>query len=134
MAEREGFEPSVGVTLRRFSKPVPSASRPPLRVRRARLGPPRCGDLADLGRRDKRRETAVGGQSGRRYGSALLTEPSPLGGELGAAEQAVDSSEQLLEGASLGNEGNVPNVFGEVVHGGCRVESEGDVAGIVLRS
>ena len=32
MAEREGFEPSVGLTLRRFSKPVPSATRPPLRI------------------------------------------------------------------------------------------------------
>ena len=31
LAEREGFEPSVGLTLRRFSKPVPSATRPPLR-------------------------------------------------------------------------------------------------------
>ena len=30
-AEREGFEPSVAVVpLRRFSKPVPSATRPPL--------------------------------------------------------------------------------------------------------
>jgi hypothetical protein len=33
LAEREGFEPSVGLTLRRFSKPVPSATRPPLRER-----------------------------------------------------------------------------------------------------
>ena len=32
MAERAGFEPAVGVTLRRFSKPLPSATRPPLRV------------------------------------------------------------------------------------------------------
>ena len=32
VAEREGFEPSVEFPLRRFSKPVPSASRPPLRV------------------------------------------------------------------------------------------------------
>ncbi len=31
MAERAGFEPAVGVTLRRFSKPLPSATRPPLR-------------------------------------------------------------------------------------------------------
>ncbi len=31
MAEREGFEPSVGVNLRRFSKPLPSTTRPPLR-------------------------------------------------------------------------------------------------------
>ena len=31
MAEREGFEPSVEVfPLRRFSKPLPSAARPPL--------------------------------------------------------------------------------------------------------
>ena len=31
MAEREGFEPSVEVLpLRRFSKPLPSATRPPL--------------------------------------------------------------------------------------------------------
>ncbi len=33
MAERAGFEPAVGVTLRRFSKPLPSATRPPLRAR-----------------------------------------------------------------------------------------------------
>ena len=33
MAERAGFEPAVGVTLRRFSKPLPSATRPPLRER-----------------------------------------------------------------------------------------------------
>jgi hypothetical protein len=32
MAEREGFEPSVGVNLRRFSKPLPSATQPPLRA------------------------------------------------------------------------------------------------------
>ena len=32
MAERAGFEPAVGVTLRRFSKPLPSATRPPLRT------------------------------------------------------------------------------------------------------
>src|SRR4029078_11861919 len=32
-AEREGFEPSIGVDpLCRFSKPVPSATRPPLQV------------------------------------------------------------------------------------------------------
>jgi hypothetical protein len=31
LAEREGFEPSVEVLpLRRFSKPLPSATRPPL--------------------------------------------------------------------------------------------------------
>ena len=31
MAEREGFEPSVRIfSLRRFSKPLPSATRPPL--------------------------------------------------------------------------------------------------------
>ncbi len=30
LAEREGFEPSVGFPLRRFSKPVPSATRPSL--------------------------------------------------------------------------------------------------------
>src|SRR4051812_12901967 len=29
-SEREGFEPPVRVTVRRFSKPVPSATRPPL--------------------------------------------------------------------------------------------------------
>lgn len=34
LAEREGFEPSVEIlSLRRFSKPLPSATRPPLRVR-----------------------------------------------------------------------------------------------------
>src|SRR5215207_95400 len=34
IAEREGFEPSIGVDpLCRFSKPVPSATRPPLQVR-----------------------------------------------------------------------------------------------------
>ncbi len=33
MAERVGFEPTVGVTLRQFSKLLPSATRPPLRVR-----------------------------------------------------------------------------------------------------
>ncbi len=32
LAEREGFEPSVELPLRRFSKPVPSATRPPLRA------------------------------------------------------------------------------------------------------
>ena len=33
MAEREGFEPSVEIlSLRRFSKPLPSATRPPLQV------------------------------------------------------------------------------------------------------
>jgi hypothetical protein len=44
MAEREGFEPSVEIlSLRRFSKPLPSATRPPLRIdvlkgRQARAG------------------------------------------------------------------------------------------------
>ncbi len=33
MAERMRFELMVGVTLRRFSKPMPSATRPPLRAR-----------------------------------------------------------------------------------------------------
>ena len=33
VAEREGFEPSVEIlSLRRFSKPLPSATRPPLRI------------------------------------------------------------------------------------------------------
>ena len=33
LAEREGFEPSVEIlSLRRFSKPLPSATRPPLQV------------------------------------------------------------------------------------------------------
>lgn len=33
LAEREGFEPSVEIlSLRRFSKPLPSATRPPLHV------------------------------------------------------------------------------------------------------
>ena len=33
MAEREGFEPSVEIlSLRRFSKPLPSATRPPLHI------------------------------------------------------------------------------------------------------
>ncbi len=33
VAEREGFEPSVEIlSLRRFSKPLPSATRPPLHV------------------------------------------------------------------------------------------------------
>ena len=31
MAEREGFEPPVGFPLRRFSRPEPSTTRPPLR-------------------------------------------------------------------------------------------------------
>ena len=40
-AERAGFEPAVGVIpLRRFSKPLPSAARPPLRQGRA-SGPER---------------------------------------------------------------------------------------------
>ena len=35
VAEREGFEPSVEIlSLRRFSKPLPSATRPPLRANR----------------------------------------------------------------------------------------------------
>ena len=33
VAEREGFEPSVEIlSLRRFSKPLPSATRPPLQI------------------------------------------------------------------------------------------------------
>ena len=32
VAEGEGFEPPVGLTLRRFSKPVPSTTRPSLRA------------------------------------------------------------------------------------------------------
>ena len=32
MAEREGFEPPVGFPLRRFSRPEPSTTRPPLRL------------------------------------------------------------------------------------------------------
>ena len=33
VAEREGFEPSVEIlSLRRFSKPLPSATRPPLHI------------------------------------------------------------------------------------------------------
>ena len=32
MAEREGFEPSVGVNLHTLSKRAPSTTRPPLRL------------------------------------------------------------------------------------------------------
>ena len=32
LAEREGFEPSVRFTARRFSRPVPSTTRPPLHI------------------------------------------------------------------------------------------------------
>ncbi len=32
MAERVGFEPTVGFHLRRFSRPEPSTARPPLRI------------------------------------------------------------------------------------------------------
>ena len=32
MAEREGFEPSIGVNLYALSRGAPSATRPPLRV------------------------------------------------------------------------------------------------------
>lgn len=32
LAEGEGFEPSVRFTARRFSRPVPSTARPPLRT------------------------------------------------------------------------------------------------------
>ena len=34
LAEREGFEPSEGINLRRFSRPVQSTALPPLRWRR----------------------------------------------------------------------------------------------------
>ena len=40
LAEREGFEPSVHLRVRRFSKPVLSTTQPPLRVWVARL--PTC--------------------------------------------------------------------------------------------
>ena len=33
MAEREGFEPPVPFRVRRFSRPEPSTTRPPLRLR-----------------------------------------------------------------------------------------------------
>ena len=40
VAEREGFEPSLRLlTVNRFSKPAPSATRPPLRNRRRRMEP-----------------------------------------------------------------------------------------------
>src|SRR4029079_11902780 len=51
--EREGFEPSIGVDpLCRFSKPVPSATRPPLQALRSKQlnrsppagGTPAAGD------------------------------------------------------------------------------------------
>src|SRR3954453_22109173 len=50
--EREGFEPSIGVDpLCRFSKPVPSATRPPLQaLRRKQLNPsPPVGGTPVLG-------------------------------------------------------------------------------------
>lgn len=54
VAEREGFEPSVEIlSLRRFSKPLPSATRPPLHVIIQRITPhpqrkPSIGrDIAD---------------------------------------------------------------------------------------
>ncbi len=41
MAEREGFEPSVEIlSLRRFSKPLPSATRPPLHISMIKGGTP----------------------------------------------------------------------------------------------
>ena len=49
MAEREGFEPSVEVLpLRRFSKPLPSATRPPLHWSQLYAGFP---IICDAGRR-----------------------------------------------------------------------------------
>ena len=32
MAERVGFEPTVPLPVRRFSRPLPSTTRPPLRI------------------------------------------------------------------------------------------------------
>src|SRR3954462_14646813 len=37
MAEREGFEPPVPFRVRRFSRPEPSTTRPPLRISKQRL-------------------------------------------------------------------------------------------------
>ena len=56
-AERVGFEPTNGVTRYRFSKPAPSATRPPLQVwaeRIARRGPLRSPAALSLGCRNRR--------------------------------------------------------------------------------
>ena len=69
MAEREGFEPSVEFPLRRFSKPVPSATRPPLQqVLRFVFG---LGKLAGIEAARKPDGTALLGEGGAGMLSAM---------------------------------------------------------------
>src|SRR5262249_18225895 len=60
MADGVGFEPTVGVNPRRFSRPVPSTARPPVRLARTRILGSACfhnkrewhGSLAQAGEGD----------------------------------------------------------------------------------
>ena len=69
MAEREGFEPSVEIlSLRRFSKPLPSATRPPLHVTMLGLGHIRSygGQRREVGSPPTRRDLTSGSREGTR--------------------------------------------------------------------
>ena len=90
-AERVGFEPTVGVTLRRFSRPVHSAALPPLRKIRLQAGrralyrascrntraalhrwrPRRPWQVPPAGRSGAAGETARGPHAARRSPSAV---------------------------------------------------------------
>ena len=44
LAEKEGFEPSIRFTACRFSRPVPSTTRPPLHKDYFNTNPPKMED------------------------------------------------------------------------------------------
>ena len=67
VAEREGFEPSVELPLRRFSKPVPSAARPPL-LQLGNLASPAYPRRAGRAARRSRAEFAKAGILAEREG------------------------------------------------------------------
>ncbi len=83
LAEREGFEPSVRFPVRRFSKPVPSATRPPLRHSEAADHSRRAWCAPGSGKRSRGRSTAgtparPGGETGGEGGIRTLETLSRL--------------------------------------------------------
>ena len=79
LAEREGFEPPVPFRVRRFSRPEPSTTRPPLRL--LQVYKTRFGRLVSLQHKPC---TSVLGQQAERFGMELH-DLGEVGQEIGQA-------------------------------------------------
>ena len=90
VADGVGFEPTVGVNPRRFSRPVPSTARPPVRLARTRILGSACfhnkrewqGSLAQAGEGDDRDGQVVGPPVGTASEALRIIDEQPLDGVL----------------------------------------------------